>query len=157
MKVPSHYVIATFQLYGSLMLESPDYFFRVREIGRLRRLGLLPPPRACSVHGTRSCKWFLRILLTRTEHARGFGLRPPLFSGVKGHAYARGGGRAWERGHGCGAGGSAHLTRRGGVFSCSNTGISRHRSGKGWVLCCWQSLGNLWCCVVRRAEKAHRG
>ena len=35
MKVPSHYVIATFQLYGSLMLcyiESPDYFFRVREI-----------------------------------------------------------------------------------------------------------------------------
>ena len=25
-------VIATFQLYGSLMLESPDYFFRVPEI-----------------------------------------------------------------------------------------------------------------------------
>ena len=42
MKVPSHYVIATFQLYGSLMLESPDYFFRVREIGRLRQTtGLL--------------------------------------------------------------------------------------------------------------------
>ena len=37
MKVPSNYVIATFQLYGSLMLESPDYFFRVREIGRLRQ------------------------------------------------------------------------------------------------------------------------
>ena len=36
-KVPSYYVIATFQLYGSLMLESPDYFFRVREIGRLRQ------------------------------------------------------------------------------------------------------------------------
>ena len=33
-KVPSHYVIAT---YGSLMLESPDYFFRVREIGGLRQ------------------------------------------------------------------------------------------------------------------------
>ena len=39
-KVPSHYVIATFQLYGSLMLESPDYFFRVREIGRLRQTRL---------------------------------------------------------------------------------------------------------------------
>ena len=37
MKVPSHCVIATFQLYGSLMLESPDYFLRVREIGRLRQ------------------------------------------------------------------------------------------------------------------------
>ena len=37
MKVPSHYVIATFQLYGSLTLESPDYFFRVRGIGRLRQ------------------------------------------------------------------------------------------------------------------------
>ena len=36
-KVPSHCVIATFQLYGSLMLESPDYFFRMREIGRLRQ------------------------------------------------------------------------------------------------------------------------
>ena len=36
-KVPSRYVIATFQLYGSLMLESPDYFFRVREIVRLRQ------------------------------------------------------------------------------------------------------------------------
>ena len=35
MKVPSHCVIAIFQLYGSLMLESPDCFFRVREIGRL--------------------------------------------------------------------------------------------------------------------------
>ena len=33
MKVPSHYVIATFQLAGRL--ESPDYFFRVREIGGL--------------------------------------------------------------------------------------------------------------------------
>ena len=40
MKVPSHYVIATFQLYGSLMLESPDYFFRVREIGRLRQTNI---------------------------------------------------------------------------------------------------------------------
>ena len=40
MKVPSHYVIATFQLYGSLMLESPDYFFRVRERGRLRQTRL---------------------------------------------------------------------------------------------------------------------
>ena len=37
MKVPSHYVIATFQLYGPLMLTVPDYFFRMREIGRLRQ------------------------------------------------------------------------------------------------------------------------
>ena len=35
--MPSHYVIATFQLYGSSMLTVPDYFFRVREIGRLRQ------------------------------------------------------------------------------------------------------------------------
>ena len=41
MKVPSHYVIATFQLYGSLMLESPDSFFRVRETGRLRQTRLV--------------------------------------------------------------------------------------------------------------------
>ena len=43
-KVPSHYVIATFQLDGSLMLESPDYFFRVREIGRLRQTMVLIGP-----------------------------------------------------------------------------------------------------------------
>ena len=36
-KVPSNCVIATFQLYGSLMLESPDYFFHVREITRLHQ------------------------------------------------------------------------------------------------------------------------
>ena len=52
-KVPSHYVIATFQLDGSLMLESPDYFFRVREIGRLRQtMVLINPRRACAARVT---------------------------------------------------------------------------------------------------------
>ena len=33
----TYYAMITFQPDGSLMLESPDYFFRVREIGRLRQ------------------------------------------------------------------------------------------------------------------------